>query len=319
MPKILATRNPSAFRTRQVSVRHDDRGIHITPFGPELSFAGMMQLRKPVDRHSIHLGLASEGYNFANLGVSSVLTTYLDGREYLILVRQDRPDFGDSVAKLLSGYMPSDSLVNPLEALAAEVSEEFLPCSDEEVILSGLINGRALPKPFADSAKYEPGLSFQMVDKVNLYNLPDVHDGAVFVGGKQLAEGSPRLYYDATKNSAQLVFNYHINFPVLSAIFALNHGEAHYLRAKNGHLHHSEEVRNGNLLEVVLHYSGILLVELDKGSLTPRVFTFSNGAPLPFTGKVLLSEAFAPKTDGVVSQSNISLEDYLARMRATPQ
>ena len=63
---------------------------------------------------------------------------------------QDRPDRGDRVLKLLSGYVPAHELRVPLLTAMTEIAEELL-IESEAGWLQGRYQDTWLPTPYADS------------------------------------------------------------------------------------------------------------------------------------------------------------------------
>ena len=84
-------------------------GLNYRGLGLPLNFAQMLERRRPVE--------AADSQRFAlelaNLGVSVRLTMAWQGRDHWLLVRQQRPDPGDTVVKLISGYVPAHELNLP--------------------------------------------------------------------------------------------------------------------------------------------------------------------------------------------------------------
>ncbi|HSC83368.1 MAG TPA: metal ABC transporter ATPase, partial [Pseudomonas sp.] len=122
MSRLLARKDPSAFTTLPLYVEAGPEGLNYRRLGLPLNFTQMLERRRPLavadSRH-----FATE---LANLGVSVRLTLNWLGRDYLLLVRQRRPDRGDVVLKLISGYVPSHELNLPLLTAIQEVAEECL-------------------------------------------------------------------------------------------------------------------------------------------------------------------------------------------------
>ena len=314
LPRILAKKDSSQFRSRQVSIHNQSGVTYIEPVGEDLDFRGMSALRKPEDLDKLRYELAGKGHTFANLGLSVVLTTTYDHNHYLVLVRQDRPDFGDSVAKLLSGYVSADKLTTPLLALDEEISEEFLPCTSDGKVLGGMRSLQPLPRPFSDTVTYDDNVAFQLFE-TDIYSLPGVPESEVIIEGNPIVEGKPVVCYHLPTNSAQIVFSYHIDIPRVPNIKAgLGHAEASYLAHHHATLSHSEDEFDpeSGSLEVKLQDRGILMIKLDGGRITDEVVsTYGNGKLEKFVQPVILSEAFAPKQDGIASANHIPLEEYL--------
>ena len=157
MTKILAHKNPGLFRSRRVAIRRNAQGVYEAQIvRPEMDFNTLAGYRKqgPTDPQRLQLALNGEGYLFANLGVSTVLTLKYDGNTYAVAVRRDREDLGDSVAMLVSGYTDLKHLPNPQKAIFEEIAEEVLPLtSDGRVVRFATAAGQLLPEPFSSISK----------------------------------------------------------------------------------------------------------------------------------------------------------------------
>jgi len=310
LPKILAEKNPDEFKSKKVRVQNKRGKIAISSEGSEMDFQEMMTLRKPENPRVIVDEIECNGHLFANLGVSTSLTTSYNGSDYLVLVKQDRIDFGDSVAKLISGYVPADKLACPIESLEEELTEEFLPFSEEGILLGGFLNLKPLPQPFTKIVQYEQRFAYQMFE-CNLYELSGLVGEHIDIEGKPLQQNG-KLYFHSLSNSVQIVFNHHVEIPKITQNGVV-HAELNYLQKNNGFLNHSEDVfdPDENSLNVTLKPEGILLLELDGGDITNKIYTCMEGVLKPFNQAITLSEAFAPKDKGIVNQNSITLEDYL--------
>lgn len=311
LPTKLAEKDSASFRNKQVRIRKEGSVFLIDPTGDEINFQDMMKLRKDTDPEEIKRNLSGEGHLFANIGISGALSTTYQGKHYALLVRQDRPDFGDSVSKLLSGYTPAHKATDLASALDDEIAEELIFCTEEGKIISGMRNLKHLPRPYENVAQYDPRVTFQLFD-VDLHTLPGLTREPIDLAGIRLA-GNPQLMFDAKHNSAQMVYRWHVDLPGIP-VEAIEHGEIPYLTSTNSNAGHSEDKFNPQIkkLEVMLQEQGIHIAPLKGGMLTGEIFTFEKGKLVPFDGKVTLSEAFAPKSDGIVTQNNISLGEYLA-------
>ncbi len=300
MTKILAYKNPGLFRSKRVVIRKNDQGVYGAQMvEPEMDFNTMTGYRKkgPTDPEKLQLALNGEGYIFANLGVSTVLTMEHEGEKYAVAVRRDREDLGDSVAMLVSGYTDLKHLPNPQSAIFEEIAEEVLPVtSGGSVIRFETKDNVQLPEPFSNQY---PNHEIKAVLTMPAgYSAPGLV-GPITMEGVELL-GNPEIYFQLPTDSAQLVFNYNINFNGIDL--------------KQVSMHHSEDKFNveEKKLEVRLHEDGLYLIQLSDGELTDQVFTMSNGKLLSVNPKSInLSEAFAPKEAGMVHRQNIPLEEYL--------
>ena len=322
LPELLGTKNPKDFFNVPVRIRYQDGLYHATIEGPQEDFQSMLKRRKqPCNPEAVRHGLEGDGYVFANLGLSIALTLNIDGRNFAVVARQERADLGDTVGKLISGYIDARKIFNPLQAVDEELAEEFLPYSEhqgEARLLSGMRRLSPLPKPFegVEGVTYDESFAYQLVGS-RLRVSPDLADGEVVIAGKEQTEGSPRLYYQISSNSAQLVYNFHADIPRLpSADITLANAERSYLVNDMALLGHSEDKfdpKTGTLA-VRSHEYGLLLVALTGERLTDRVYTFERGKLDPYDRELELSEAFAPKENGIAARQSISLTDYLNKM-----
>ena len=299
--KVLATKNPNDFANRRVRVSFSNGCYRAVQTGEEMNFADMDRLRgEGAYAEVIQHDLCREGHDFTNLGLSVALTTTLNDSTYAVLVKQDRADA--VVAKLLSGYIDSRHFLSPMDTMDAEVAEEFLPCSADGRILAGMRNLRQLPRPFDSS--YDHFAAYQLIE-ADLLRFPGLTTERISVEDHSKA----KLYFSAPTNSAQMVFPYHIDIPRVPS----DGEEINYLVHTESTLNHAEDVfvPEDGILEIRLHERGLLLVELDNGGLTDRVYTFERGSLRKHDSDLVLSEAFAPKSDGIVAAENIPLKEYL--------
>jgi|SRR3989344_56454 len=311
MTKILAHKNPGLFRSRRVAIRRNAQGVYEAQIvRPEMDFNTLAGYRKqgPTDPQRLQLALNGEGYLFANLGVSTVLTLKYDGNTYAVAVRRDREDLGDSVAMLVSGYTDLKHLPNPQKAIFEEIAEEVLPLtSDGRVVRFATAAGQLLPEPFSD--QYQNHRIKAVLTVPADYSAPGLVS-PITIDGVPLA-GHPKLYFQLPTDSAQLVFSYHLNFEGVDLDFK-------GVDLSQVSMHHSEDKFNveEKKLEVRLHEDGLYLIRLSGGELTDDVFTMSRGQLSAVHPKLInLSEAFAPKEEGMVPRQNIPLEEYLRHIK----
>ncbi|HBO9995262.1 TPA: metal ABC transporter ATPase, partial [Pseudomonas aeruginosa] len=110
MPRMLARKDPSAFKTLPLLVEASPDGLVYQALGLPLNFQQMLVRRRRMEVADPQRFVAE----LANLGVSVRLTLNWQGRDYWVLVRQRRLDRGDTVLKLISGYVPAHELNLPL-------------------------------------------------------------------------------------------------------------------------------------------------------------------------------------------------------------
>ena len=251
--------------------------------------------------------LPGEGHVFANIGVSSILTTSYKGKDYVILAWANRKspwnDFNEkfAVAKTIAGYMEAQNTANPINAIKKELEEEVLLVTQDGKILPGVMDGKPLEMPFKGEKplfKYED----QAEIRISTINGTDQYR-KVLIDGKEVA-GNPDIYFHVGSDSAQLVFRQHIQFtPDESALEKLCVS-----------FDHSEDKRTEDKqsLNTFYHPRGLILVELDKGKMTNNAYTFSEGKLVQLKAGIQLSETFAPRTDdNIVTMDNVKLESIV--------
>lgn len=282
MVTIIARHDPVAFKTQAIHIQASPEVLRYTPVGNPLSFEQMLELRRPVqvdDPESFEL-------TAANLGVSADITFRWQQRDFRLLVRQQRPDRGDDVLKLLSGYVPAHELRLPLLTLMTELAEELLLETDQ-----GWLPGRYqdiwLPTPYADVLPS---------DRNRWYNLSP-HQGAaraVLCRELNLLE-RPRAYVHLPTNSLQLVYHMHLSVPRCTDLNAL-------------HADESLDLQSGQLQAQLDHQQpDLYLAELFDGVASGRVFTLVKGKLIEqHHPNLMLSEAFAPQAGWVVADSHCS-------------
>jgi hypothetical protein len=305
--RILMTKNPADFRTRQVRIARDGNQVYILPEGPEIDFRTMGSYRKPVPVDVIQKEIDSpEGHLFANLGVSAYLVLAHKGDDYLVTVGQIRKSegFSDKVAKLLSGYISAEFLNTPEDAILNEVSEEFLPMTWSGKFIPGYFYEENLPQPYKDIAEYAKESEFSLWASSNNSKNTDCNR-AVFIDKKPVI-CAPRIYYHANVNGAQLVFP--LKAEIFPGLAGISHAETAFLR-------HAEEKFEKGVLNAYMDPMPLYLLKLENNKPNGEVFTFLNGKlePVDASGLVL-SEAFVPSVhDGIIGANNITLKDYLAQ------
>ena len=122
MHQLTARHNPKAFKTLSLAVEANHDGLSYQALGQPLNFSEMLERRQPIEIADAQQFSAK----LANLGVSVRLTLNWQGQDHWLLVRQRRPDRGDVVLKLISGYIPTHELALPLLTAVQEVAEECL-------------------------------------------------------------------------------------------------------------------------------------------------------------------------------------------------
>lgn len=280
MSKIIARRNPIAFKTQALHVQAGPEVLRYTPVGNPLSFDEMLALRQPVqveDADCFELTVA-------NLGVSADITFAWQQREFRLLVRQQRPDRQDEVLKLLSGYVPAHELRLPLLTLMTELAEELL-LETGQGWLPGRYQEVWLPAPYADTLPADPKRWYQLAPHQSATR-------AVLCRELNLLE-RPRAYVHLPTNSLQLVYHMRLTTPACPDLSAL----------------HADEVldqQSGELIARLDHHKpDLYLAELIDGVANGKLFTLEKGELIEQQPhKLLLSEAFAPQQGWVVADSH---------------
>ncbi|MFA5679007.1 MAG: metal ABC transporter ATPase [Pseudomonas sp.] len=280
MSRIIARRNPVAFKTQALHVQASPEVLRYTPVGNPLSFDEMLALRQPVqvvDPDCFELTVA-------NLGVSADITFIWQQRAFRVLVRQQRPDRNDDVLKLLSGYVPAHELRLPLLTLMTELAEELL-LETGQGWLPGRYQEVWLPAPYADTLPADPKRWYQLAPQQSATR-------AVMCRELNLLE-RPRAYVHLPTNSLQLVYYMRLTLPA----------------CKDLNLLHADETLDAQHNELVAqldpHKPDLYLAELIDGSASGRLFTLEKGELIEQQPQhLLLSEAFAPQSGWIVAESH---------------
>lgn len=291
MPRVLISKNPSAFKTLPLLVEASPEGLRYQSLGRPLNFSEMLERRRPVavdDPTRFKLELA-------NLGVSVRLTLCWQGREYWALVRQQRQDRGDVVLKLISGYVPAHELSLPLLTAIHEVAEECL-LETPEGWLAGRFGDTWLPAPYLGSLRYREAVHF---------NLASLSGSAkpVQCGQMTLME-RPRAYVHLPTASLQLIYDMRLELPK---------------EARELSLFHVDERLEGEELVARLDRSrpDLYLIPLHEGQPQDQLLQLRNGQlTTPGTRGLWLAESFAPQEGWVVRDERIRWKEWWA---ARPQ
>ncbi|QJD59009.1 metal ABC transporter ATPase [Pseudomonas sp. gcc21] len=291
MPRIIARKNPVVFKTQALRVQASPDRLRYTPVGSPLSFTQMQALRVPIaidDPHHFDVTVA-------NLGVSADLILEWHGRNFKLLVRQERPDHGDEVLKLISGYVPAHELRVPLLTAMTEIAEELL-FEGPHGWFQGRYQQTWLPTPYASDLPVDTSLAFELT--------PDRgHTRPVCCGNQPLLE-RPRAYIHLPSNSLQLVYSMRLTLPTgCDQLTAL----------------HADEVFDNQSGELRAHldYSqpDLYLCELRKERLPEQIYILKKGvlvAEKP--GRLQLSEAMAEQVGWVIEAERSAWPEGLARL-----
>ncbi|WP_044870731.1 hypothetical protein [Pseudomonas sp. LFM046] len=289
MPRILARKDPSAFKTLPLHVEASANALSYQSLGRPLNFAQMLQRRRPVE--------VSDSQRFAvelaNLGVSVRLTLNLHGRDYWLLVRQRRQDRGDTVLKLISGYVPAHELNLPLLTAIQEVAEECL-IETPDGWLAGRFADTWLPTPYQRPLRYREASHFRLSPLSGAAR--PVHNGKLTLLER------PEAYVHLPTASLQLVYDLRLDLP----------RDSHQIS-----LFHVDEVLHDGELVACLdrRRPDIYLLPLHQGQPTGELLTLRNGEfKAASTRGVWLSESFAEQDGWLVHDERVRWRDWLARV-----
>lgn len=289
MPQLIARHNPKAFKTLPLSVEANHDGLTYQALGQPLNFSEMLERRKPIEIDD------AQQFNarLANLGVSVRLTLNWQGQDHWLLVRQRRPDRGDVVLKLISGYIPTHELALPLLTAVQEVAEECL-IETPRGWLAGRFADTWLPTPYAPALPYREDVAFRLTPRSGAAR-------PVRCGSLALLE-RPRAYVHTPTASLQLVYDLLLELPRECKAPSLFHVD--------------EKIENGQLLaRLARQRPDLYLVALDDGKPTGELYTLSAGQRLPVSTRGLwLSESFARQDGWLVQDSRVRWRDWLERM-----
>ena len=288
MSRTLIRKDPGNFKTLPLFVEAGSEGLRYHSLGQPLNFRQMLERRRPVQ--------LADSWRFAvelaNLGVSVRLTLRLQGRDYWLLVRQQRPDRGDTVLKLISGYVPAHELNLPLLTAIQEVVEECL-LETADGWLAGRFADTWLPTPYQGTLRYRESSHFR---------LSPLSGSArpVQCGNLTLLE-RPRAYVHLPTASLQLVYDMSLELPRDARQLSLFHVD--------------ECLEDGRLVaRLERRRPDIYLLALHQGLPSGELFTLRKGQFLPASTRGLwLSESFAEQEGWLVRDERIRWKDWLRR------
>lgn len=290
MTQIVARKNPVAFKTQAIAVSASPEVLRYEPVGSPLSFAQMQQLRKPLQLDDPHTFQAT----LANLGVSVDLHLQWQQRDFRLLVRQNRPDHGDQVLKLLSGYVPAHELRVPLLTVMTEIAEELL-IEGSSGWLQGRYQDTWLPTPYAYSLIYADEHHFSLTTHAG-----DAHP--VLCRELNLLE-RPRAYVHLPTSSLQLVYQMQLTLPDNIEAPSLLHADE-FLDEDSGEL----------IARIDQQHPELFLAEYREGEATGELYQLQRGELIAQPGAGLpLSEAFAPQQGWLVAAPNCALQQGLGQ------
>ena len=290
MSRLLARKAPGTFKTLPLYVEATADGLNYRGLGLPLNFAQMLERRRPVE--------AADSQRFAlelaNLGVSVRLTMAWQGRDHWLLVRQQRPDRGDTVLKLISGYVPAHELNLPLLTAIQEVAEECL-IENGGSWLGGRYADTWLPTPYP--LRYHEDSHFRLSPLSGAAR-------PVQCGILMLME-RPRAYVHLPTASLQLVYDLRLELPKDCRQPSLFHVDE---RLEDGELVARLERRRPD----------IYLLPLTNGLPTGELCTLRRGELVAASTRGLwLSEGFAAQDGWLVRDERIRWRDWLAQLSRT--
>ena len=290
MSRLLARKAPGTFKTLPLYVEATADGLNYRGLGLPLNFAQMLERRRPVE--------AADSQRFAlelaNLGVSVRLTMAWQGRDHWLQVRQQRPDRGDTVLKLISGYVPAHELNLPLLTAIQEVAEECL-IENGGSWLGGRYADTWLPTPYP--LRYHEDSHFRLSPLSGAAR-------PVQCGNLMLME-RPRAYVHLPTASLQLVYDLRLELPKDCRQPSLFHVDE---RLEDGELVARLERRRPD----------IYLLPLNNGLPTGELCTLRRGELVAASTRGLwLSEGFAAQDGWLVRDERIRWRVWLAQLSRT--
>ena len=288
MPRTLRRSNPGNFKTQTLVVEASPEGLTYQATGMPINFSQTLEKRRPItvsdpERFQVEL---------ANLGVSVRLTLAWQGRDYWVLVRQQRVDRGDVVLKLISGYVPAHELNLPLHTAVQEIAEECLLETPE-----GWLNGRFkdtwLPAPYSGALRYRENAPFIL--------RPDTGEALPVRGGNLTLIERPRAYVHLPTASLQLVYDMRLEVPK---------------EAKDLSLYHVDErLEKGELVtRLSRSHPDLYLIPLKQGVPLAELYTLRKGKLVPTATRGLyLAESFGRQEGWVVNEDRVRWREWLSR------
>lgn len=288
MTELLLSKDPQRFITQPLLVEANAEQLLYQPLAQSLSFGQMQARRVP-----LQLSCAEQfTTEVANLGVSVRLTLHWQGQDYAIVVQQERPDRGDCVLKLISGYVPSHLLELPLLCALEEVAEECL-IETPHGFLPGRFDCVWLPTPYADHLPHHKKASYQLQAKCG--------SARTVRNQRQTLQERPSAYVHTPTASLQLVYDLQLQLPDNLGPISLWHVDEHL---EGQHL----------VARLDRRHPKLFLAPLTEHGMANQLFSLHNGQLIAAdTRDIWLSEGFAPRQHWLVQDSHIHWADYHAR------
>jgi hypothetical protein len=288
MPRTLRRNNPGNFKTMTLAVDATPEGLTYQGIGMPINFSQTLEKRRPItvdNSQQFRLELA-------NLGVSVRLTLAWQGRDYWVLVRQQRIDRGDVVLKLISGYVPAHELNLPLHTAVQEVAEECLFETPE-----GWLNGRFkdtwLPAPYSGALRYRESAPFIL--------RPNTGEALPVRTGSLTLIERPRAYVHLPTASLQLVYDMRLEVPKEARDLSLYHVD--------------ERLEKGELVtRLSRSHPDLYLIPLKNGAPLAELYTLRKGKLVPAaTRGLFLAESFGRQDGWVVQEERVRWREWLSR------
>ena len=290
MSRTLNRKDPAVFKTLALCVEAHAGGLSYHGTGEPLNFAQMSQRRQPLSVDNPE----AFALKLANLGVSVRLTLNWSGHDHWLVVRQLRPDRGDTVLKLISGYVPAHELNLPLLTATQEVAEECL-IETPSGWLAGRFAGNWLPTPYQEQLHHREDCHFEL-QPLSGSALP------VCAGSQPLLE-RPRAYVHTPTASLQLVYDMRLRLP----------REAH-----QPSLHHVDETLENGQLVARLPWRKLdaYLIPLEHNLPTGELLSLRRGQlHAVSTRNLYLSESFCARRGWLIEAEHIAWKDWLRDCR----
>lgn len=297
-PDPLRTENPNDFRTKRLVVSRDSGYFNVRYIGPDISFQEMDRGRDSVNPWTMYHNLQERHHAFVNLGVGGVLTLDFEGDSYLLGSNQDQADIDATVLNLVSGFAGSKHLATPILALDEEVAEEVLPITKQEKLIRFRRAQRPIERPFAEHFQdYPAAIALEPGARYSLKNL----EARARINKRDIG-GAPGIYFETRRNAVKLVFDYHLDL-----------GDIDF-RELGVSLHLTNEYLDSDVLKTRVRPYSALLVQLNQGQLTDRVYSLRNGNRDPIDPKtIVLSEAFTLDEHSIAHDNKIPLIEFLEK------
>ncbi|MBU2710868.1 hypothetical protein [Zooshikella harenae] len=299
---LLHSYSSSIFSTYRQSlwlIKHHDSSYqaNLQSWGEPLSFAQLHRLRTSANNSAIKPDNCLSNVAcilLNNLGVSAHITVQLQGCRWLLLVPQLRHDFGDTVLKLPSGYVPSESLSSPQKTVLQEVAEELLwltPNKKQCPISS--FNQKPLPHVYSSIP-----IRSQSPTAMMLSFAQSPHQRMPVYYTNQFKGEQSHLYLHQPTQSAQLVSYFELKLL------------PNFIQHEKLSLFHCEDVWNDDSQRVEVRFNEnafVIWAEINENNqLTGKAAILQRGqlTPVSDTKKLYLSEYFCRRQGIWVKDNN---------------